>query len=242
VRGEPAKDTKRAIESAGGKAMFEVLDVASETEFDQVVGRVRDELGGIDVLINNAGVATAGTVEDSPLDQWQFVFNINFFGCVRGARAVIPVMKAQGGGHIVNIASFAGIANPPALASYNAAKAAVISLSETLRLELDGDHIGVTVACPSFFKTNLLETSRELAGPDAETAAPQMEKITDHRMSSAKITADDVAADIFDAVQRNRFLAITHPDAKQRYHLKRLAPELFFKAARKATAGFLKKS
>lgn len=242
--GDAARDTVQMIERAGGKALSEVLDVASETAFDQVVGRVRGALGGIDVLINNAGIATAGTVEDSPLAQWQFVFNINFFGCVRGARAVIPGMKSQGGGHIVNIASFAGIANPPALASYNAAKAAVISLSETLRLELDRDHIGVTVACPSFFATNLIGTSRKVAGDGAAAmeVAPQMMTITDHLMKSAKITADDVAADIFDAVRRNRFLVITHADAKQRYHLKRLAPELFFKAARKATAGFLKKS
>lgn len=222
--------------------MFEVLDVTSETDFDHVVSRVREEFGGIDVLINNAGIASAGTVEDTPIEQWQFLFDINFYGCVCGARAVIPVMRKQGGGHIVNIASFAGIANPPALASYNTAKAAVISLSETLRLELDRDHIGVTVACPSFFQTNLLKTSRAIAGADAQDVAPQMEKITGHLMKSSKVTADDVAADIFDAVQRNRFLTLTHPDAKQRYHIKRLAPELFFKAARKATANFLKKS
>jgi NAD(P)-dependent dehydrogenase (short-subunit alcohol dehydrogenase family) len=241
LRTEAAQQTLREVQAAGVTGMFEVLDVTSEAGFDQIVGRLRDEWGGIDVLINNAGVATAGTVEDSPLEQWQWVFNINFFGCLRGSRAVIPVMKQQGGGHIVNVASFAGIANPPALASYNAAKAAVISLSETLRFELYPHHIGVTVACPSFFKTRLLDTSRELAGPDAPVAAPQMMKITDHLMSSARITAEDVAADIFKAVIRNRFLTLTHPDAKQRYHLKRLAPELYFKIAQKVTAGFLKK-
>ena len=73
------------------------------------------------------------------------------------------MMVAQGRGHIVNVASFAGIANPPGMASYNAAKAAVISLSETLRFEMAPRGVGVTVACPSFFKTRLLETSREQA-------------------------------------------------------------------------------
>jgi NAD(P)-dependent dehydrogenase (short-subunit alcohol dehydrogenase family) len=237
-----AQETLHEIQAGGGKGLFEALDVTSEVQFDQVVGRVRDEWGGLDVLVNNAGVATAGTVEDSPLEQWQWVFNINFYGCLRGARAAIPVMKAQGGGHIVNVASFAGIANPPALASYNAAKAAVISLSETLRFELDPHQIGVTVACPSFFRTNLIETSRALGGSEATMApAPQMLAITDQLMKSAKITADDVAADIYRAVLDNRFLTLTHPDAKQRYHLKRLFPELFFRIARKVTAGFLQK-
>jgi len=243
LKPEAAQETLHEIQAAGGKGLFAPLDVTSEVQFEQIVSRVKDEWGGIDVLINNAGVATAGTVEDSPLEQWQWVFNVNFYGCLRGVRAAIPVMKAQGGGHIVNIASFAGIANPPALASYNAAKAAVISLSETLRFELHPRGIGVTVACPSFFATNLLETTRSLAGADAEAtmaAAPQMLKITDHLMKTSKVSADDVAADIYRAVLDNRFLTLTHPDAKQRYHLKRLFPELYFRIARKVTAGFLK--
>ncbi len=237
-----AQETLHEIQAAGGKGLFDALDVTSEVQFEQLVGRVADEWGGLDVLINNAGVATAGTVEESPLEQWQWVFNINFYGCLRGARAAIPVMKAQGGGHIVNVASFAGLANPPALASYNVAKAAVISLSETLRFELHPHHIGVTVACPSFFRTNLIQTSRALGDSEAAMApASQMLAITDRLMKDAKVTADDVAADIYRAVLDNRFLSLTHPDAKQRYFLKRMAPELFFRLAQKATAGFLKK-
>ena len=115
------------------KALALPCDVTSEESVAAAAKRLQQDWGGVDVLVNNAGVATAGTVLDSPLEQWRWVLDINLLGCVRGARAVIPMLTAQRSGHIVNIASFAGIANPPAMASYNAAKAAVISLSETLR-------------------------------------------------------------------------------------------------------------
>ena len=89
--------------------------------------------------------------------------NISVDGCLRGARAVIPLMKSQNGGHIVNVASFAGIANPPAMASYNVAKAAVISLSESLRFEMFPHDVGVSVVGPQFFYTNRLATCQAYA-------------------------------------------------------------------------------
>lgn len=240
LRADTAEETAAAIRAAGGSALAMAQDVTSEASWAEVVARLQQEWGGLDVLINNAGVATAGTVADSPLSQWQWVLDINLLGCVRGARAVLPLMQQQGGGHIVNIASFAGIANPPAMASYNVAKAGVISLSETLRLEVAARGIGVSVACPSFFKTALMETSQATAPDGGAVAAPQVQKIVGKLMQKATVTADDVAADIQDAVQRNRFLVITHPDARQRYHVKRIAPEMYFRMALKATASFLK--
>lgn len=240
LRVETAEKTASDIRAAGGSALALAQDITSEASWAEVVARLQREWQGLDVLINNAGVATAGTVADSPLEQWQWVLDINLLGCVRGARAVLPMMTAQHGGHIVNVASFAGIANPPAMASYNVAKAGVISLSETMRLETAALGIGVSVACPSFFKTALMETSAASAPGGGAVAAPQVQKIVGKLMQKATVTADDVAADIQDAVARNRFLVITHPDARQRYHLKRIAPELYFRMALKATAKFLK--
>lgn len=242
VQLDAATQTLREIETAGGTGLAFALNVTQENSFAAAAAQLQAAWGGVDVWVNNAGVASAGTVADSALDQWQWVLDINLLGCVRGARAAIPLLKSQGGGHIVNVASFAGIANPPAMASYNVSKAAVISLSETLRLELAGDGIGVSVACPSFFKTNLLATSqREGRGHsrDGGSAAPQMGRIVEKLMEKATVTAEDVAADIFKAVEQNRFLVITHPDARQRYHLKRIAPEMYYRAALKMTAKFI---
>ncbi|HEX4873183.1 MAG TPA: SDR family NAD(P)-dependent oxidoreductase [Nevskiaceae bacterium] len=236
-----AEQTLGLLRAAGGTGLALAVDVCSEASFSAAVDRLQREWNGLDVLINNAGIATAGTVADAPLAQWQQVLDINLLGCVRGARAVIPLLQAQRGGHIVNVASFAGIANPPAMASYNAAKAAVISLSETLRYELFPSQVGVSVACPSFFKTRLLETSRALAADPALDAAPQMNRIVERLMAKATVSAEDVAADILDAVLNNRFMVMTHPDARSRARLKRVSPELYFRLAQKMTEAFLRR-
>lgn len=240
MRADAALETKALLEARGTSAISQLLDVTSEASFAAAVAAVSAAWGGVDVLVNNAGVATAGTVEESPIKQWEWVLNINLLGCVRGARAVLPTMQAQQDGHIVNVASFAGIANPPAMASYNAAKAAVISLSETLRFELH-PRIGVSVACPSFFKTDLVNTSRVGLAKGEQQTAPQMMKIVERMMEKASVTAEDVAGDIVEAVVSNRFLVMPHADARSLWRLKRLSPELYFRKAQKATAGFLTK-
>ncbi|MEK6807219.1 MAG: SDR family NAD(P)-dependent oxidoreductase [Pseudomonadota bacterium] len=233
-----AQATQKEI---GDKAIAIALDVTSDDSFVNAVETLKKSWGGLDVLINNAGVGSSGTVEDAPQSQWDWVMNINLYGCLRGARAVIPLMKAQNGGHIVNVASFAGIANPPAMASYNVAKAAVVSLSETLRFELYAHGIGVSVVCPEFFKTNLMATSQVTAPAGSSGASPQIEKIVGRLMDRATITAEDVATDIFEAVRSNRFMVIPHPEALQRWRFKRFFPEQFFRAAQKSTVKFLAK-
>ncbi len=239
---DTVEQTLKEVQAAGGSGFAMVCDVTSEESFAAVAARLNSEWGGLDVVVNNAGVATAGTVLDSPIKQWQWVLDINLLGCVRGSRAVIPMLTAQGCGHIVNIASFAGIANPPAMASYNAAKAAVISLSESLRFEVEPQGVNVSVVCPSFFKTNLLATSRSGGGVEsAANTAPQMEKIVQKLMEKSTISADGVADAIFNAVRDKRFLVLAHADDRKRALIKRLSPELYFRMALKATAKFMQK-
>ena len=240
VREDAARETAALVSAKGSASLALQLDVTSEDSFLAAVDTVRLEWGGVDVLINNAGVATAGTVAESPIRQWQWVLDINLLGCVRGIRAVSPLMEAARSGHIVNVASFAGVASPPARASYNAAKAAVISLSETLRFEVF-PHIGVSVVCPSFFKTDLINSGRGQVTENEQATAPQVVKIIERLMDKASVTADDVAADIVDAVLKNRFMVMTHADARSHSRLKRLSPELYFRRAQKATAGFMRK-
>jgi NAD(P)-dependent dehydrogenase (short-subunit alcohol dehydrogenase family) len=235
-----AEQTLALVTAAGGSGFADICEVTSEESFAAVAARLEREWGGVDVLVNNAGVATKGTVAEAPLEQWQWVLNINLLGCVRGARAVIPLLKRQRSGHIVNIASFAGIDNPPAMASYNVAKAGVISLSETLRHELEADGIGVSVACPTFFKTNLIATSRDAPGADQD-AAPQMDKIVQRLMEKSSFTAETVAGLIFDAVRERRFLVLASADDKRQVLIKRLSPELYYRMVQKATAKFMQK-
>ena len=237
-----ASQTLSEVLSTGGSGFADVCNVTSEESFAAIAARLQREWNGVDVLVNNAGVATKGTVAESSLEQWQWVLNINLLGCVRGARAIIPLLTAQGSGHIVNIASFAGIANPPAMASYNAAKAAVISLSETLRHELEAQGVSVSVVCPSFFKTNLIATSRQASPEQGDEPSPQMDRIVQRLMEKSSITADSVATDIFDAVRNKRFLVLVNADDKRQVLLKRLSPEFYYRMVQRATAKFMRRS
>jgi NAD(P)-dependent dehydrogenase (short-subunit alcohol dehydrogenase family) len=236
-----ATQTLAEVVAAGGSGFADVCNVTSEESFAAIAMRLKREWNGVDVLVNNAGVATKGTVVESSIEQWQWVLNINLLGCVRGARAIVPLLTEQGSGHVVNIASFAGIANPPAMASYNATKAAVISLSESLRHEVEPHGVGVSAVCPSFFKTNLIATSRQASPEQGDEPAPQMDRIVQRLMDKSAVTADSVAGDIFDAVRDKRFLVLVNADDKRQVLLKRASPEFYFRMVQKATAKFMKK-
>ncbi|KEZ77743.1 SDR family oxidoreductase [Salinisphaera hydrothermalis] len=219
------------VNDAGGEAMAQTLDTRRQSDFDQLIERLDSEWGGVDVFVNNAGVASSGTVADTPQADWDWITNINLMGVVRGCRAALPAIRASRG-HIVNTASFAAIANAPGMASYNVTKAGVLSLSETLRAEERHHGVNVTVACPAFFSTNLMESFR--------STTPGREVLVEKLMARSGVTADDVAGQIFDAVAAGRFLVLTHRDTRWQYRLKRLQPELFFRAVEKIARSMLK--
>lgn len=233
-----AEATAQAVMAEGGDAIAEAVDVRDAQAVEAAAAAAAERFGRLDAWVNNAGIASSGTVADAPMSQWQAVLDIDLLGVVRGARASIPWLREAGGGHITNVASFAGIANPPGMASYNVAKAGVIALSETLRAELADDNIHVVVACPSFFKTNLLATSRSVAGEAAPDKPQAMEKITEKLMARSSFTAEDVAAAMYRAAERGQFLVVMRPDLP-RWALKRASPELFFKMVRRATHAFI---
>ena len=97
---------------------------------------VEERWGGLDILVNNAGVAGGGRLDVATLDEWRWITEINLFGVVRGTRTFVPLFKRQRSGHIVNVASLAGLVHPAGMASYNAVKAAVVALTETTGHEL----------------------------------------------------------------------------------------------------------
>ena len=181
--------------------------------------------GGLQVLVNNAGVATAGNVEDSSIDDWQWVLDIDLMGVVRGCHQFAAMFKRQRSGHIVNIASFAGLAGLPFVASYGVAKAGVVALSEALRAEMHEYGVGVTVACPAFVKTNLLDTFRATNADTKSTVTRWMD--------NSGISAEHIAKDIAAAVTNNKFLLLTHPQTRSGWRLKRWFPERYFKALTK---------
>jgi NADP-dependent 3-hydroxy acid dehydrogenase YdfG len=189
------------------------LDVTSDDDWATARDWCEREWGGLDVLVNNAGVGAGGRFEKIGMADWNWIWEINVAGVVRGCRTFTPDFKARGSGHLVNVASLAAIMNLPAMSSYNVTKAAVLSLSDTLRLELAPYGVHTTVVCPGFVRTNL---EARLRSPD-----PAIAKLMHRLMLSSKVSADDVAAQVFDAVARKRFLVLTHRDGRRSALLKR---------------------
>lgn len=218
------------VEQAGGKALAIACDVTDAAAVGDASAAIRRSWRGLDVLVNNAGIAGSGTVVDTPEEDWRRIMEVNLFGVVTVCRAFVPAMIRAGSGHVVNIASAAGFVSAPGMAAYNVSKAAVISLSESLRVEMAAHGIGVSVVCPSFFRTNLLD---DFSGSEASRQMAQ------RLMEKSPLDADDVARLIRRGVRRNEFMMVPHADAWRVLMLKRLAPDLFFGAVKKRAAGFL---
>jgi NAD(P)-dependent dehydrogenase (short-subunit alcohol dehydrogenase family) len=195
-----------------GSVVGRVLDVTSEDDWAAARDWVATEWGGLDVLVNNAGVAGGGRIEHTSLEDWQWLFDVNLFGVVRGTRAFVPMLKAQGSGRIVNTASLAGLVHPPGMGSYNAVKAAVVAFSETTAHELAPFGVACTAVCPSYFRTNLMSSMR---GGDADLAA-QVTRL----VAESPISADDIAAAVLDGIDRGEELVVPDGPARAAWGLK----------------------
>ncbi|MCK0154749.1 SDR family oxidoreductase [Alcanivorax sp. S6407] len=224
VNEERGRETVQALSALPGTVEFQYLDVRDPASFNQAREWLEQNWGGLDVLVNNAGVAAAARIDRGDMADWDWIFDINVKGPVRGCKVFVPMMKRQGHGHIVNIASLAGLVNAPAMASYNVTKAGVISLSETLRNELSIHNIHCTVVCPGFFRTNLHESVR--------SPEPGMIEMVDKLLSSDELTAGQIADMIKQAVARNQFLLIPHKSARRAWFIKRFVPALFRRVMR----------
>jgi NAD(P)-dependent dehydrogenase (short-subunit alcohol dehydrogenase family) len=188
------------------------LDVTSEDDWASARDWVASEWGGLDILINNAGVAGGGRIELCSVDDWKWLFEVNLFGVVRGTRAFTPMLKQQGSGWIVNTASLAGLVHPPGMGSYNAVKAAVVAFSETTAHELAPYGVGCSAVCPSYFRTNLMNSLR---GSD-EDLALQMKRLVDE----SPISAEEIAAAVVAGVDAGEELIVPDEPARTAYDAK----------------------
>ena len=152
------------------------LDITSDDDWAAALAHVDETWGGLDVLVNNAGVAGGGRLDVATHDEWQWIFDINLFGMVRGLRTFVPMLKQQGSGAIVNVASLAGLVHPAGMASYNAVKAAVVALTETAGHELAAHGVTAHAVCPGFFRTNLMDS---LQGADSALGQVMSRLVTD---------------------------------------------------------------
>lgn len=209
------------------------LDVTQDVDWARARDWVVEQWDGLDYLFNNAGVAAGGRIELSEMDQWQWIVDINLLGVARGCRTFTPMFKEQRSGHIINTASAAGLIHPPRMSEYNAVKAGVVAISETLFHELKPFGVKVSVICPTFFKTNLTESMR---GKD-EAAQKSAVKLIDN----AKVTADDIAVAVLKGVENGKHIILTDRDGKIAYAAKRFARPLYYWMMARASVQMAKK-
>jgi NAD(P)-dependent dehydrogenase (short-subunit alcohol dehydrogenase family) len=194
------------------------LDVREDADWAAARAWCHDRWGGLDILVNNAGVAAAGRIETVPMEDWHWIVETNLLSAVRGCRTFVPLLKAQRSGHVVNVASLAGLLMPPTMGSYNVSKAGVVALSDTLRSELAPFGVRTTLVCPGFVRTNL---AASLRSPD-----PALTDLTTKLVSRSALSPDDVAAKVVDAVDHGRYLVLTERAGRLAWLAKRYAPAL----------------
>jgi NAD(P)-dependent dehydrogenase (short-subunit alcohol dehydrogenase family) len=233
-----------ALGAAGvaGNIDVRALDVTQFAAIPPVVESVVRDYQRIDVLVNNAGFAVAGFIEDVRLEELRLQFETNFFGAVAMTKAVLPVMRKQGSGHIIQISSIGGLQGSLSLSSYSASKHALEGWSESLRLEMRPLGIKVVLVEPGAFATDIWTRGAVMAKDAVKETSPNYQRSLRMRSAVQKLPkADPIAvAKLIVAIARDpnpklRYLA--GRDAKIQLAFKRILP---WKTYEKMIASFLK--
>ncbi|MBD9484763.1 SDR family oxidoreductase [Pseudomonas sp. PDM14] len=212
-------ETLKLVREAGGDGFTMRCDVRDYSQLTAVAQACEERFGGLDVLVNNAGVAAGGFFGDLSLEDWDWQLSINLMGVIKGCKAFLPLLL-KSKGRIINIASMAALMQGPAMSNYNVAKAGVVALSESLLPELTPEGVGVHVVCPSFFQTNLLDSFR---GPN-QTMKQQVGKL----LESSPITAAEIADYIYDEVGKGTFMILPHEQGRMAWQIKQQNPQVIY--------------
>ena len=216
---------KAVAEFTQVEVLHRVVDVAKAEPMQALADAVQARFGAPHFVFNNAGVGSGGLVWENSVADWEWVLGVNLMGVVHGVRLFTPMMLAAAAadpayrGHIVNTASMAGLLNAPNMGVYNVSKHAVVALSETLHqdLALVTDQIHAAVLCPFFVPTGISQSHRnrpsELRGAKPTKSQLIGQAMSDKAVSSGKLSAADVAAMVFDAIDQDRFYILSHPQA-----------------------------
>ena len=215
--------TARLVRDAGAEAITCQTDVANAEAMAALSSSLAEGPGVPDIIVNNAGIGVAGPFLRTPLADLQRVVDVNLWGVVHGCRLFGAQLVERGrGGHIVNVASAAAFAPSTILPAYSMTKAAVLMLSECLRLELAPHGIGVSAVCPGLVTTGI-EQRAVYVGSDAATVAARR-RAADRAYRLRRYPADRVARRIVAAVQGNKAVVPVAPEAHLLRGLSRIAP------------------
>ncbi|MDQ1009732.1 NAD(P)-dependent dehydrogenase (short-subunit alcohol dehydrogenase family) [Streptomyces sp. V4I23] len=226
-----ARTAELARLTGAADAWAETVDVGDEQAMEKLAEKVTTEYGGVDVLVNNAGIGLSGSFLDTSTDDWKKVLDVNLWGVIHGCRLFGGRMAERGqGGHIVNIASAAAYLPSRTLPAYSTSKAAVLMLSECLRAEFAGRDIGVSVICPGIVNTNITATAR-FAGAD-EAEQKRRQKKAARLYGLRNYPPEKVAETVLRAVMRNEAVVPVTPEARGARVMARFAPRVLRALAR----------
>ncbi|MFD5867504.1 SDR family NAD(P)-dependent oxidoreductase [Corynebacterium sp. NPDC060344] len=211
------------VATLGERCTYRKLDVTSDADWEAAAA----EVGAVDVLVLNAGIAVGGAIENVTMETWQRALDINLLGAVRGCRAFVPLL--QPGAQIVMTSSIAGLIHPIKMSTYNATKAAVVALAETVDFELRERGITTTVVCPQFFRSNLADS---LTGDDAEA-----DDLARTLLTKTPLTAATVADRAMKGIDARRQVVTPDSVAVVGWYAKRFARPLYLAAMRRAGKG-----
>lgn len=217
------EETKTSLKGSS-KVVLTLLDVSDRKAFEQYASDMISEFGGIDILLNNAGVALAQTVENCSYEDFEWMMNINFWGVVYGTKSFLPHMLTRPEAAIINISSIFGIIALPTQSQYNAAKFAVRGFTESLRQEVKDSNLYVGCVHPGGIKTNIVVNGRIHTSMIGEQShAQQIEEFN----KLARTTPTQAAQTILKGLQKNKRRILIGQDAKFMDRIQRLFPEKY---------------
>jgi short-subunit dehydrogenase len=228
---EPLAQTATAARASGVEVSEHVFDIADASVIAGLPAVVQTRHGRVSILVNCAGVALGGTFAQVSLEEFEWLFQINFWSVVRMTKAFLPLLEQQPQAQIVNISSVFGLIGPPGQAAYSASKFAVRGFSEALRHELDlaGKNVGVTVVHPGGVRTGIAKNARLAAGlpkADAERMEGTWEKLL-------RDSPESVAETIVAGVERRERRILCGADATRIDVIQRLLPAGYWDFFRK---------
>jgi NAD(P)-dependent dehydrogenase (short-subunit alcohol dehydrogenase family) len=216
VDGDALERAVTDVSASGGIVYGFKSDVSDFEQYSAVAAEFLNKAGGIDLLINNAGIGCGGNIEEISIELWTKVLNINLMGPIYGCKLFVPVMKAQKSGHIVNLASAAAVAHPPQTSPYNVSKAAMIGLTESLFNELVEFNITASVFMPSFIRTNI--GTNTIGTPAVKARAVVA-------VSKSTLTSEWAVNEVLRAIEAGKIYTVRPLLIQSLWLFKRLCPE-----------------
>jgi len=225
IRSANLEETDRMIGDTGVERSLHVLDVSDRERYAQFATEVTQRHGEPSLLVNNAGVALAGTAEEVSIEDIEWLMGINFWGVVYGVKFFLPALRTRPQSHIVNISSVFGMIGPPGQAAYSASKFAVRGFTETLRHELAGSNVGVSVVHPGGIATNIARDAK--LGRNADSSSHDRERENFDKV--ARTSPDTAAQRIIRGIEMGEERILIGFDAGVIDRIQRLMPVRYWK-------------